>query len=269
MTASHHSGREVIHSRHNPLFKQLVKLAGSRRERAKAGLALLDGVHLIEACIDAGWQPEKLVVSEALDETPQLDEWIECCHGKAVWMAEALFREITEMECPTGILAVVAIPAAAAPRLDGCCLALDGVQDPGNVGSIMRTAAAAGVDQVWLSTGCADAWSPKVLRAGMGVHFSLPVLEKVDLVAALSQFKGKVAVTSLRQATPLYATDLRGDFAMVMGSEGGGVSAAVDALAKVRLTIPMKPGVESLNVGAATAVCLYERMRQQEFSNPG
>jgi TrmH family RNA methyltransferase len=173
-----------------------------------------------------------------------------------------LFDAIEQLPSSTGIMALVALPESVAPAREGCCLLLDGVQDPGNVGTILRTAAAAGVAQVWLTPGCADVWSPKVVRAGMGAHFLLPLLERIDAPSALAAFQGPLAITTLDATQSIYDTQLSGPLVLALGSEGAGVSEPLAALAGLRLRIPMAAGVESLNVSAAAAVCLFERLRQ-------
>ena len=125
-------------------------------------------------------------------------------------------------------------------------------------------AAAAGIQEAWLSTDCADPWSPKVLRAGMGAHFVLTVRAHADLVECLSAFQGTVLATALDGATDLYDLDLRGPSAWVFGSEGAGVSSPVMSIATQKVLIPMPGAVESLNVGAAAAVCLFEQVRQRK-----
>ncbi|WP_374353548.1 TrmH family RNA methyltransferase [Chitinimonas sp.] len=253
---------EILQSRHNPLIKTVAKLSTQRRERLKQGLMVLDGPHLIAAALDAGWHLERLLLAESAQHRAELQGLLRRHGQPAQLLADALFAELSELESISGILALCAMPTAVDVRKDGLVLALDGVQDPGNLGAILRTAAAAGVDQVWLGMGCADPWSPKVLRAGMGAQFVLPMVDRVPLLAAASAFSGIKAVTSLEGSVSLYQADLRGDLLLVMGSEGQGVSSELQALASLRLRIPMTPGIESLNVGAATAICLYERVRQ-------
>ena len=253
---------DVIRSRQNPVVKHLVKLAEQRRERHTSQQTLLVGTHLVAAARDAGWRLQRLFVREGSEHRSEVAQLLAASTGPATLLAPELFDAIEQLPSTTGLFALMVMPEPPALRTDGFCLLLDGVQDPGNVGSILRTAAAARVDQVWLALGAADAWSPKVLRAAMGAHFVVPVIERVDPLQALDGFNGRVAITTLAQASDLYDTDLRGDLVLAMGSEGGGVSDAVFERADVRLRIPMHPGMESLNVGAATAVCLYERMRQ-------
>jgi len=155
------------------------------------------------------------------------------------------------------------VPSAAAlPASAGDCVFLEGVQDAGNVGAILRSAAAFGLRHAVLSQGCADPWSPKVLRAAMGGHFSLAVTEAADLAVVLGGFAGTLVCTVVQGGSPLGQLELRGDIGWIFGAEGQGVSTSTAARAKVRATIPLAPGANSLNVAAAAAVCFYERARR-------
>lgn len=254
---------EIIRSRQNPLFKHLLKLAANRRERLKTQQTLLVGTHLVAAAREAKWPIERLLVAASEETRPEIAGLLNGCGEATTLLAPELFAEIEQAPSTAGIIALTGIPPAPAPADHGCCLLLEGVQDPGNVGSILRTAVAAGADQVWLAPGCADAWSPKVLRAGMGAHFLVPVLERLDVMTALDRFQGPLVVTCLDDSRSLYDHDLRGDLVLALGSEGGGISPALQARAAVRIRIPMAGPVESLNVGAAAAVTLFERLRQR------
>jgi RNA methyltransferase, TrmH family len=252
----------VISSRQNSFFKSLLKLSSSRRERRKLGQTLLDGTHLLLALADVGGAVEKIILTPAALENTEVQVLLQRFAAPQLVLEDALFAELSDLPSTTGIMALYTIPTAMAARNDGFCLLLDGVQDPGNVGTILRTAAAFGVDQVLLADECADIWSPKVLRAGMGAHFVLDMLEHADLPAFAEQFKGEVAVTVLEQAIPPYKANLAANLALVLGSEGAGVSQAMQAIASLRLTIPMGGQIESLNVAAAAAILCYERQRQ-------
>lgn len=253
---------ELIQSPQNALFKEMRKLAEQRRERLKTGLALLDGAHLLASWLDAGRSVQRILATQAGAANPEIAGLIARAAVPLSLLDDRLFALITDLPSPSGVLALVEIPKGKSPKMDGFCLLLDGVQDPGNVGSILRTAAAAGVEQVLLSPACADVWSPKTLRAGMGAQAVLDIVERADLLAFAASYKGRIAATLLDGATDLYQTDLGGDLAFVLGAEGAGVSPELAALAGVRLKIPMFAGIESLNVGAAAAICLYERVRQ-------
>jgi TrmH family RNA methyltransferase len=138
---------------------------------------------------------------------------------------------------------------------------MDGIQDAGNVGAILRSAAAFGIRHAVLGKGCADAWSPKVLRAGMGAHFAMALLEG-DLAGAIGRFAGKLCCTVPRGGAALTEADLSGRIGWLFGSEGQGVSNALTARADLKLSIPMPGGAESLNVAAAAAICFYELSRR-------
>lgn len=251
-----------IISRDNPTFKQLKKLADSARERRKAGQTLLDGVHLVDACLQAGMAPQLLVVSESGVAHPEVSALL--TRGNAfntVCLPDALFAEISPVETPVGLLALIEMPALPVPKNPEFVLMLEDLQDPGNLGTILRSAAAAGVQAVWLSTGCVDAWSPKVLRAGMGAHFSLPIVERADLNEVIARFQG-VALAACLGGESLYTLDLTGPVAFLIGNEGSGLSDGLMQAAGKRFTIPMPGRIESLNAAAAASICLFERVRQ-------
>ncbi|MCX7893875.1 MAG: RNA methyltransferase [Burkholderiales bacterium] len=148
-----------------------------------------------------------------------------------------------------------------APPFD--CLLLEEIQDAGNLGSILRTAAAAGVREVYLSKGSVFAWSPRVLRAGQGAHFSLAIREGAALAEVAAAFRGTVVATCPDAPESLFALDLGPAVAWIFGNEGAGISPALAARATRRAHIPMPGGAESLNVAAAAAVCLFEAVRQR------
>lgn len=253
---------KLIQSRDNPFFKSLKRLAESGRERRKTGKTLLDGVHLVEAYEQAIGPVGSLVVAESALAGGEIAAFVE---GRApVVVADALMRDLGLVDTPSGLLAVVAMPdGGTKPDCESDAVLLDGVQDPGNVGTLMRTAAAAGIRQVLLSPGCAAAWSPKVLRAGQGAHFVLSIHEEADLAAFMADYRGTTAVTCLDGATSLYETDWNGPLAWVFGAEGQGVRRELIAAARLRIKIPMPGAVESLNVSAAAAICLFEALRRK------
>jgi TrmH family RNA methyltransferase len=152
--------------------------------------------------------------------------------------------------------------ALEAPAVLETCLMLEDLQDPGNLGSILRTAAAAGVRQVFLSRHSVHCWSPRVLRAGMGAHFALAIYEQAELPALIGRFPGTVVATDARARRSLYELDLTGPVAFLFGNEGAGLSPVLARAAHVTAAIPIARGVESLNVAAAAAVALFERVRQ-------
>ncbi|MET0681646.1 MAG: RNA methyltransferase [Burkholderiales bacterium] len=254
-----------IASRDNALYRTLARLASSSRARREQGAALLDGPHLVAAFRASGGTAETLVASETghargeiralFDETP--------AHAR-VLLSDRLFDSLAQVATPTGILAVVRTPGhEVLPEALETCLLLEGLQDPGNLGSILRTALAAGIRQVFLGAGCAFAWSPKVLRAGQGAHFGLSIHESAPLAALAARFPGQVIATDPHADGTLFDLDLTGPVAWVLGAEGAGVSSMLRAYATVRARVPMPGPAESLNVAAAAAVCLFEQVRQR------
>lgn len=237
-------------SRDNPKVKRWTKLVRDAKLRKKEGRLLVEGPHLVEAARQAGVEVHAVLVSEAYGGKVA---------GTPVVLAERVFASIVDAETPAGIAAEISMPSV---QKKGDVVFLQGVQDPGNVGAIMRSAAAFGAAAVILDGGCADAWSPKTLRAGMGAHFGLLVRTVRSLEDELARFAGRILCAVPRGGVVLAKADLSGAIGWLFGSEGHGVSEAAAKHADLKVTIPMA-GAESLNVAAAAAVCLYERSRQR------
>jgi len=257
-----------VHSRENPLFKSLHRLATSSRERRERRAALLDGPHLVEAFAAHGGTAEAVVASDSGLVHPEARRLLESvpAHSRAV-LDDRLFADIAQVTTPVGILAWVTVPdPGPPPSASFDCVLLEEIQDAGNLGSILRTAAAAGVREVCLSKGSAFAWSPKVLRAGQGAHFGLAIRENVALADVVAAFEGAVVATELGAPVSVFDLDLRGPVAWIFGNEGAGISGALADQATRRARIPMPGGAESLNVAAAAAVCLFEAVRQRADS---
>lgn len=245
-------------SRGNPTYQALRGLAEDRRARRQSGSTLIDGEHLLEAALAAGIMPRRLVFSERALAGAAAMWRSRLPEVASVVLADPLFASLSPVDTPTGVLAEIAIPRVVNENARFVVL-LEDIQDPGNLGALLRTAAAAGVEQAWLSTACADAWSPKCLRGGQGAHFRLAIQERADLVAVARRMPIHAAVLGARQS--LFELDLRGVVGFAFGNEGAGLSEALRACANP-FTIPMSGRVESLNVAAAAAICLFERVRQ-------
>jgi TrmH family RNA methyltransferase len=253
-----------ITSRDNPRLKEAVRLIASSRERRKARRCVLEGEHLVGAYVQRIGPPESLIVAEAAQERPAVRALLASVPAaRTIVVAGSAWNELAQVPAAAGVLAVVPTPQPRVRSAADFCLLLEDVQDPGNVGSILRSAAAAGVAQVFLSAQCAFAWSPKVLRAAQGAHFHVEIYEDVDVAAWARGYRGKVAAALAAGGEPLYAADLAGPIAIAIGNEGAGLSAALLAAARVAVTIPMPGRFESLNVAAAAAVCLFECVRQR------
>jgi TrmH family RNA methyltransferase len=255
-----------IQSRDNPFYKELVKLSGSSRQRGKVKQTLLDGAHLLAAYLDAGMLPQHMLLNVAASHDAETTALLARMGDVPVTqLDDRLFAELSELKTPTGILALIDVPQMGRPIAQNCfALLLEDIQDPGNLGSMLRSAAATGCDAVFLSPGCADAWSPKVLRAAMGGHFALHIYEQQDLTSVAQAFNGMLLATSLQATRSLYDCDLCGNVAFMVGNEGAGLSDELLNFATQKITIPMQGKVESLNVAAATAICLFEVVRQRQ-----
>jgi TrmH family RNA methyltransferase len=257
---------KTISSRQNPLIKDLHLLATSASERRQQTKTVLDGVHLVQAAIAHGVSLDLVCVSERGCQSAEIAALIDVLEPvtSCIYLPDAVFNHISPTDTPAGILAVIKLPTEmTAKTVTSSCVVLEGIQDAGNLGTILRTAAAAGIETVFLSEGCAQAWSPRVLRAAMGAHFLLSIYEKVNIAELLASYQGVSMATGLDGARNLYEMNLCQPIAWLFGSEGQGLSLNTMALAQQKVMIPMAQGVESLNVAAAAAVCLFEERRQK------
>jgi TrmH family RNA methyltransferase len=261
----------VISSRDNARVKRWARLQQDARLRREEGKAIVEGPHLVAEALQAGLEPLSLLVSESGLRQAEIQKLL--ANRAPVVLSDSVFKRVADADTPPGIAAEIAIPQVTAK---GHCVFLEGVQDPSNVGAILRTSAAFGVGEVVLDRGCADAWAPKTLRAGMGGHFKLAIRQIPDLAAELDGFGGKLLCTVLNGGTALREAELKGRLGWIFGGEGRGISEPVVRRTALRVMIPMSPETESLNVAAAAAICLYEAFSRQknydpdpEFSRPG
>ncbi|AZY49123.1 TrmH family RNA methyltransferase [Bordetella avium] len=255
---------KLISSRDNPTVKTLHRLLDQAGRRGAP--LLLEGVHLCEAWLQRHGLPEQAVFDYERLDRPELAHLArEVSEARCIALESRLMRGLASVESDQGVAFVVRAPQLSLPERVGTnCVLLDRIQDPGNVGTLLRTCAAAGIRQAFLATGTAAAWSPKVLRSGQGAHFAMDIHEHVDLHALSARLDVPLAVTTLDDATSLYDTALPASLAWVFGHEGQGVDPALQAQAALRLRIPHDmQAVESLNVGAAAAICLFEQRRQR------
>lgn len=248
------SGPQTIGSRDNALLKDLRRLAQDNTAYRKQGRVWLEGDHLARAALQRGRVPE-LAVFQASYWSAHARDWAGDI-GKVVVIDDALFDGLSSLESP-GRMAFV-LPLAAAPALepDAPTVVLDGLQDAGNVGAILRSAGAFGFRQVLALKGTAALWGAKVLRAGMGAHFGLRLLEGLE-PADLQALRAPLLATSSHQGDYLHQARLPWPCAWVFGHEGQGVSAALAQRAAQSVRIVQPGGEESLNVAAAAAICLH------------
>ncbi|MBC3916060.1 RNA methyltransferase [Undibacterium sp. CY18W] len=256
-----------ITSRDNPLYKEFKHLATSAQALRKAGRTLLDGVHLCQAYSQHHGLPQCCIVAEGSLHHPEVAAILANIEQQAVQcicLPDALYKALSQVEHGVGLMFVIATPAPQLPAtLAVSSVVLDNLQDPGNLGSILRSAAGAGIRNVFCSIGTASAWSPKVMRAGMGAHFLLNIFENVNLAELLENASIPVLATSSHTKQTIYQTDLSKDVVWLFGHEGQGVSPELMAMASQTVTIPQQAAIESLNVAASAAICFFEQVRQQ------
>ena len=240
-------------SRDNPKVKRWASLVRDAKLRNKERRLLVEGPHLVAAALRAGLQPHALLVSERGQRNREIASLI--AGANPIVLSDRVFAAIVDAETPQGIAAEIDLPKVREAK--GTTLFLEKVQDPGNVGTILRSAAAFGATSVVLDQHCADPWSPKTLRAGMGAQFSLQIQSVPSLESELERFAGRILCTVSRGGEALRDVELSGRVGWLFGSEGQGVSEAAARHADVRVTIPVATGTESLNVAAAAAICLY------------
>jgi TrmH family RNA methyltransferase len=256
---------KAIGSKDNAAYKAMARLVASSSERKKTGLTVIEGTHLLAAFLDSGRKPEEVMVSKAGLANAEVAQLLQrSAPARVTLLSDALFDAISNVETPTGVLASVRTPQGGlAPADASLALLLEDIQDPGNVGTLLRSAAAAGAGHVLLSPHCAFAWSPKVLRAAMGAHFALDIVEGVDLAAWLAAYRGTSVALAGEARRSLYELELRGPTAFIVGNEGAGISPALREAASATARIPLAGRVESLNAASAGTIALFEAVRQR------
>jgi TrmH family RNA methyltransferase len=258
----------MITSIHNPSIQTVRKLLAQSKTRREQGEFVIEGVRLSEEALHAGWTARLVLFTDKLDARGQavLDGFnARGVPGEQV--SYAVMHTISHTETPQGILAVLAIKPKALPPLPHFLLILDGIRDPGNLGTILRTAAAAGVQGVLLAPGCADAWSPKVVRAGMGAHFRFPIesLGWQELERTLTQSGSSLHIFLADSSAGIAYTqaDFRPPLALIVGGEATGAGSESLSMAEAKVHIPMPGGSESLNAAVAASILLFEVQRQR------
>ena len=273
--------RGLITSRDNPLVQRLRRLLGEPAAYRREGLICIEGEHLCSAYAHRRGRPKMVVMAESAWQRPELRGLLTPA-DEVQLLSDRLFEQVSALPSPAGIAFLADLPAGEAPRAAESAVLLDRLQDPGNVGSILRSASALGVRQVWATPGTAALWSPKVLRAGMGAHFGLTLCESVDVAGLLALPGAEAQGSSTREggsapgterapwvATSSHADAVLGEVALpepcvwVMGHEGQGVSEEILRHCALSVRIPQPGGEESLNVAAAAAICLYESARRR------
>jgi TrmH family RNA methyltransferase len=268
----------TITSRDNNLIKH-IKSLHQKKHRDDEGQFFVEGIKMVEEAIRQKTDIVNIVAS--IDMLTKISGGIEFADKlkedniSTILVPESIFSFISDTETPQGVLAVIkkkcVIENEGIYVKNGTYILLDGVQDPGNVGSIIRTADAAGINGVILSRGCADIYNPKTLRSTMGSIFRVPIIDKADLhlIAKAMKKQGIIVLTSsLKSENYHYDVDYEGGIALVIGSEANGVGPEMMEMADLLVKIPMRGGAESLNASVAAGILIYEVMREKLTLNP-
>lgn len=256
----------MITSNHNPRIKFVRALQGRARERRDAGAFVVDGVRLVEEALNSNWIFQFALYDETLNERGRVLVENLRSHGIEVEEVSAsVMKSLSETEAPQGILAVLALSDLPLPNNPNFILIPDQVRDPGNLGTLLRTAAATGVQAVLIPPDTTDAFAPKVLRSGMGAHFKLPIVskkwEEIEQIVTSSSLQVLIADMG---GSSCWETDLCQPLALIIGSEAEGASDTARTLATQQISIPMSGMMESLNAGVAGSVLMFEVVRQRK-----
>lgn len=263
----------MIESTHNPKIQWVRALNSRSRQRRESGAFVVEGVRLVEEALEAGWDTKLVLYTR--DTDPRRQAILEGFAARGVpieLVSEQVMRAASDTQSPQGMLAVLSLRSLPPPEKPDFIFIPDGVRDPGNLGSMLRSAAASGADLVCLPAGTVDVFSPKVVRAGMGAHFRLPLMVATwqEIAARLQQARVQIYLAAAGQGTAYTHADFRTPLALVIGGEASGAGEFIHSIPCRPLHIPMTREVESLNAAAAAAVLLFEvlRQRQEDFRDP-
>jgi TrmH family RNA methyltransferase len=258
----------MITSIHNPKVQVVRRLQSQARERHQEQAFVVEGVRLCEEALQSGWLARQVFFTDSLDERGQaVVKGFTAQNAPVEQVSQAVMQAMSDTETPQGLLAMISQNLIPLPSSPDFLLILDGLRDPGNLGTILRTAMAAGVQAVLLAPGCADAWSGKVLRSGMGAQFHLPIqsLQWNDLRGIIKREPRplKVYLADVAGGILFSQSDFRAPLALIVGGEAAGAGAEAHSLADESVHIPMPGGSESLNAGVAASILLFEVVRQR------
>jgi TrmH family RNA methyltransferase len=258
-------GQSVITSSQNAKIKLVRALLGRARERREANAFVVEGVRLVEEAIKSNWKVQFALYDESLSERGKSQ--VESLKSRGIdvdGVSESLMKSLSETETPQGILAVLEFTQLPIPKLPSFILIPDQIRDPGNLGTLLRSAAATGVQAVLLPPETTDAFAPKVVRSGMGAHFRLPIHSMTwEEIERMSKSKNLKLYLADMHGKSYWETDLRQSLALIVGGEAEGASSAAQKLATVKISIPMVGNIESLNAGVAGSVLMFEVVRQR------
>ena len=258
----------MITSVHNPKVQAIRKLQTQAKARREMQAFVIEGVRLAEEALRGGWEAQLVLFTDQLDERGKVVLDGIAARGVPVeQVTDAVMKTISETETTQGILVVLGLHRLSIPTILDFALIMDGLRDPGNMGTILRTAAAAGVQTVLLAPKCADAFAPKVLRAGMGAHFQLPIhqlgWDGITRILKDPGSKLRVYLADPMAGIPYSQADFHSPAALIIGGEAGGAGPESFSLADEKVHIPMPGGSESLNAAIAASILIFEVVRQQ------
>ncbi|MFC0820627.1 TrmH family RNA methyltransferase [Moraxella marmotae] len=249
----------------NPTVKHTHALLTQHRTRKKSGQTVIEGVHLLDAYLKQGLTITTVIVSQTASEHPEVMLLLgQIDTTKITIITDSLYKQIRSLGDGVDIMAVIDIPKHHLGQITGDCLILDGLQDTGNIGTLLRTASAVGITTVITTPNTAHLWSPKCLRAGMGANFALQIFEQIPHDEIFAKVKTPLYATSSHTDKVIYHHNLQNPIAWVLGHEGQGVSQQFLAQATA-IALPQPNGQESLNVGVAGSICFYEMLRQRQY----
>lgn len=258
----------MITSVHNPKVQLVRRLQSQARVRREEGAFVIEGVRLAEEVLRANWMAKLVLHADQLDKRGKaVVERFTALNVPVEPVSQGVMAAVSDTETPQGLLAVISQQTIPTPHDLDFMLILDGLRDPGNLGTVLRTAAAAGVQVVVLAPGCTDAWAGKVLRAGMGAHFRMPIQslswDEIKPTLKGSRNPLKVYLADAAGGRPYTGVDFREPLALIVGGEAAGAGAEARALADEQVHIPMPGGSESLNASVAASILLFEAVRQR------
>ena len=259
----------MITSPQNPKLKLVRVLQGRAKERRDAGAFLAEGVRLVEEAVNSNWPMRFVLFDETLSKRGRLN--VEGLRSKGIEVEEvsaSLMKSLSETETPQGILAVLELTELPTPNFPTFILIPDQIRDPGNLGTLLRTAAAAGVQAVFLPPETTDAFAPKVVRSGMGAHFRLPIHSMIwdeikQVVTGSASYPHLQVYLADMDGQSCWKTDLCQPLALIIGGEADGASEQARKLSNQKISIPMNGNIESLNAGVAGSVLMLEVVRQR------
>ena len=244
---------------------KFVRALSQRKHRLREGRFVIEGARLIDDALAAGLKPDWAFCAERLSaQAGVISAQLRALQIEMIPVSDAVLKACSDTETPQGILAVMPIPQLQLPAKPNLILIVDALRDPGNLGTLLRSAAAAGVDEVWLAPGTVDAYNPKVVRGAMGAHFRVPI-QHADWLAITERVQGlEVYLAASDGDRPYTGVDWRQSSALIVGGEAEGASEPAAQLASARIVISLARSVESLNAAVAGSVILFEAKRQRD-----